>query len=168
MTFDPAERPDKRPDCENASRPVSRILVADDDPALRTMLAEALHDAGYAVLSAADGEEAWETLCRDSIDLLVTDHDMPRLTGLELLRRVRLGPLHVPVIFISGRMPGNVADLHTLLPPGIVLAKPFTLAELRADLESLLTPRPRPSLDAPQQGRFVFAQENRPGSPSPS
>jgi DNA-binding response OmpR family regulator len=116
----------------------AHILVVDDDDTIRRMLAEWLSATGYRVSTAENGEAAWEILCADRIDVLITDHDMPRLTGLDLLRRVRSGPLNLPVILISGDMPWNQPDLLSLLPPGIALEKPFTLAELHAQLRSLL------------------------------
>lgn len=107
-----------------------RILVVDDDPDLRSLLALLLLGAGYRVTCAEDGEAGWDALCASSYDGVITDQEMPRLTGLELLRRIRAGPLRLPVILISGAIPWHDADLARLLPQGLALEKPFALTEL--------------------------------------
>lgn len=116
-----------------------RILVVDDDAGLRNLMAALLRQAGHLVSCAEDGEEAWEALCSERFDAMITDHEMPRLTGLELLRRVRAAPHKMPVILISGRMPVGETDLPQLLSPGLALQKPFSLADFRARVRSILT-----------------------------
>jgi DNA-binding response OmpR family regulator len=118
----------------------SRILVVDDDPGLRTMLKTVLGSAGYRISCAEDGEEGWHALCANRFDALITDHEMPRLTGLDLLRRVRARPLNVPVILTSGRIPWDQEDLTRLLPPGLALRKPFSFVELLACVRRILAP----------------------------
>ncbi len=66
-----------------------RLLLAEDSPFFRQMIANYLASAGYEVETATDGEEAWEKLQKDNFDVLVTDIEMPRLNGLELAKRVR-------------------------------------------------------------------------------
>lgn len=68
---------------------MTTVLVADDEPGFREMMTHLLEDAGYAVLSAADGQEAWDLLESRGADLAVLDVNMPRLDGLELTRRIR-------------------------------------------------------------------------------
>jgi CheY-like chemotaxis protein len=115
------------------------ILVADRDAGVRDLLANLLRRAGYRVTCAPNGEEAWVTLCADKSDVLITDHPMPALTGLELIRRVRSGPLSaLPCILTSAKMPWKENDLLELLYPGMVLAKPFSFIELLTCVRSLL------------------------------
>ena len=66
-----------------------RVLLAEDSASTRTLLVGILETAGYEVISAADGLEAWSHLCSEPFDLLVTDIEMPRLDGLELVGRLR-------------------------------------------------------------------------------
>ena len=66
-----------------------RVLLAEDSPFFRQMIANYLESAGYEVVTAADGEEAWEKLQQGEYDVLVTDIEMPRMTGIELAKRVR-------------------------------------------------------------------------------
>ena len=127
-------------DCPGPATVAGRILIVDDDPGIRNLMARALRGAGYRISCAGDGEAGWDALCAEGFDLLITDHEMPRLTGLDLLRRVRAGSLHVPVILTSGRMPWNEKDLLQLLPPGKALEKPFMLGKLLASIRSFLTP----------------------------
>ncbi|MFO1446943.1 MAG: response regulator [Opitutaceae bacterium] len=122
---------------ETAER-VRSILVLDDDLAVRNALVETMRRAGYAVASAADGEEGWNALRRAEHDLVITDHDMPRLTGLDLVRRMRACRMDLPVILVSGRMPWEEPDLARVLIPGTAMEKPFRLADLLSTVRALL------------------------------
>ncbi|WP_022852467.1 hybrid sensor histidine kinase/response regulator [Thermodesulfatator atlanticus] len=66
-----------------------RVLLAEDSPFFRQMIANYLAASGYEVETAIDGEEAWEKLQKDQYDVLITDIEMPRMTGLELAKKVR-------------------------------------------------------------------------------
>lgn len=116
----------------------NHILIVDDDVGVRHVLEQVLCAAGYRISCAADGEEGWDALGAGDFDLLITDHDMPRLVGLDLLRRLRCGASDLPVILISGAMPWNEADLPELLQPGIALEKPFSFTTLLANVRNLL------------------------------
>jgi DNA-binding response OmpR family regulator len=122
--------------------PVSpgHILVVEDDSRIRDVVAVVLRRTGYRVSCAEDGEAGWNALCADKFDIVITDHEMPRLKGLDLLRRVRAAPLSVPVILASGRIPWHEPDLLPLLAPGEVLEKPFSATALLAMVRSFLTP----------------------------
>ena len=102
------------------------ILVADDDDTILGLVAYLLEDEGYRVLRASDGAEALACAQREDPDLIVTDIMMPRLTGVELVARLRAMPaLSVPVIFMSA-----VACPVALPPRTAYLAKPFEIAAL--------------------------------------
>lgn len=80
-----------------------RILVAEDEPDIRFFLREILGQLGAEVLSAVDGEDAWNLwFLLGPFDLLLTDQRMPRLTGMELLQRVRRDRPGFPVVVMSG------------------------------------------------------------------
>jgi len=125
--------------------PPDRILVADDDEGVRDVLASALRRAAYRVGCAHDGEAAWEALSANGYDLLITDHEMPRLTGLELLRRVRDRKPGVPVILISGTLPLDEPELLRLIEPGLALEKPFSLKDLLGAVRRVIVPSPSPA-----------------------
>jgi len=116
----------------------SHILVVDDDAEFRDILAEVLQGAGHRVSCAEDGESGWDAFCADRFDVVIIDHDMPRLTGLDLLRRVRPGSPALPVVLMSGGMPWDEADFLRLLTPGTALEKPFSSVELLATVRGLL------------------------------
>ena len=70
-----------------------KILIVDDEKIKRVTLAEDLRAQGYEVVAAADGREAWEQLQNGPFDVVVTDLKMPNLDGIELLKRIKQGPL---------------------------------------------------------------------------
>jgi len=113
---------------------ISTIVLAEDDDAVRRMMAVLLRYFGYRVLEARDGYEA-ALLCESDvvIDLLITDLTMPRVTGYELLARLsrRAAPPRVLV--------ATAAEAIEDLP---YLAKPFTPQQLRASVESALAGPP--------------------------
>ncbi len=117
-----------------------RILVVDDDDAVREALRRALQLEGYEVELASDGAEALDRLKLDSVepDALVLDVSMPRLDGLEVCRRLRRGGSKLPVLMLTAR--DEVADRVAGLDAGAddYVVKPFALEELLARLRALL------------------------------
>ena len=117
-----------------------RILVVDDDAAVRESLRRALQLEGYDVELAADGAEALDRLKLDAAgaDALVLDVSMPRLDGLEVCRRLRRSGSTVPVLMLTAR--DEVADRVAGLDAGAddYVVKPFALEELLARLRALL------------------------------
>jgi CheY-like chemotaxis protein len=89
-----------------------RVLLVEDDPALRRYLEVVLERAGYAVISASDGLEAMKSLLNTRVDVVVTDALMPNLDGYELCRFVRSSPhlSHLPIILLSALDPRNSTD----------------------------------------------------------
>jgi two-component system chemotaxis response regulator CheY len=65
------------------------ILAVDDSASMRQMVAHVLREAGYRVLEAADGDEALEVAKRNRVDVVITDHNMPRMDGISLVRMLR-------------------------------------------------------------------------------
>ncbi len=117
-----------------------RILVVDDDAAVRESLRRALQLEGYEVELAGDGAEALDRLKLDSVepDALILDVSMPRLDGLEVCRRLRRGGSELPVLMLTAR--DEVADRVAGLDAGAddYVVKPFALEELLARLRALL------------------------------
>jgi two-component system OmpR family response regulator len=116
----------------------AQILVVDDDPHHRELVARAISSAGYKAHTAQDGEEGWEALCRVKYTLVITDHEMPRLTGLKLIQRIRAVSESLPCILISGMLPEPEWILKEMVQPGAVLAKPFKVSELLGAVLGLL------------------------------
>jgi two-component system response regulator MprA len=115
-----------------------RILVVDDDPAVRESLRRALQLEGYDVALAGDGAEALGRLDGEHADAVVLDVLMPRVDGLEVCRRLRGGGHAVPVLMLTAR--DEVSDRVAGLDAGAddYLVKPFALEELLARLRALL------------------------------
>jgi CheY-like chemotaxis protein len=142
-----------------------RILVVDDEPAVREAVERALRLDGHEVSLAADGQEALSALGSRQPDAVVLDLLMPRVDGLELCRRMRGGGDRTPVLMLTAR--DAVADRVAGLDAGAddYLVKPFALEELLARVRApqRLTGRP-PSI--PLGGRPTRRSGDRcPGAP---
>lgn len=113
-----------------------RILLADDDLVTRQLISRTLQNNGYSVETAADGQEAWEWLLREFFPVLIADWMMPRVNGIELIRRVRSHTFrgYVYIIILTAR--NRRADRLTGLTSGAddFLTKPVDPAELDARL----------------------------------
>ena len=110
-------------------RPSSKtILVVDDEPVLRTIVREILHEEGYAVIEAPDGRVMLEIMARQRPDLVLMDVMMPGVDGREAYRQLRSRPEHsdIPVVMMSAAVPAHGLD------PSIAgfMAKPFDLNQL--------------------------------------
>ena len=119
----------------------ARVLVVDDDAAIRTTLARSLGAAGYAVDVAANGRDAL-TVARDRTpDLVVLDLMLPGITGLDVCRRLRAAEQHLPIVLLTAR--DAVADRVTGLEAGAddYLVKPFAFEELLARVRVCLRRR---------------------------
>ncbi|GDY23286.1 hypothetical protein LBMAG56_46330 [Verrucomicrobiota bacterium] len=122
----------------SAAHPPYRILIVDDDAAIRELTASVLTRCGYQVEAAEDGAAAWNSLQQSSYDLLVTDNHMPKVTGVELLRMVRAARLPLPVIMASGTLPHEDFTHDPLLLTAATLQKPFTAQELLGTVQAIL------------------------------
>lgn len=122
----------------NKSR--QRILYVDDEPLLRSLGQQILIRCGYEVKTADDGAEAWDALNDQKYHLLITDNQMPRLTGLELIRKMRRADVTVPVILASGTVGSLPAEDLLWLESSTMLAKPFTCEQLISVVREVLRP----------------------------
>jgi two-component system, OmpR family, response regulator MprA len=127
-----------------------RVLVVDDDPAVRDSLRRSLAFNGYEVDVAADGEEALHRLGAQRPDAVVLDVMMPRLDGLATCRALRAAGDDVPVLMLTAR--DEVSDRVAGLDAGAddYLPKPFALEELLARLRALLRRAVRSAADEDQ------------------
>ena len=115
-----------------------RVLVVDDEPAVRESISRSLRFEGYEVELAADGESALKFQAARPADAVVLDVMMPMIDGLETCRRLRASGDRVPVLMLTARR--AVGDRVTGLDAGAddYLVKPFALEELLARLRALL------------------------------
>ena len=113
-----------------------RILLAEDDAALRTYLSRALEKAGYSVVAVGSGEEAMPFLKTEIFDLLVSDIVMPQMDGIELAKRCNeLSPI-TKVMFITGFAAVSLRARNET-PQARMLSKPFHLRELVNEVDRM-------------------------------
>jgi two-component system, OmpR family, response regulator MprA len=117
---------------------MARVLVVDDEPAVRRALERALRLENHDVELAGDGEEALDALASKPADVVILDVMMPRLDGLEVCRRMRQAGDRTPILMLTAR--DAIDDRVTGLDVGAddYLVKPFALRELQARLRALL------------------------------
>ncbi|MFB6617417.1 response regulator transcription factor [Streptomyces sp. NPDC056367] len=133
----------------NPAEGEARILVVDDEPAVREALRRSLAFEGYDVQTAVDGLDALEKAASYDPDLMVLDIQMPRMDGLTAARRLRSSGSVTPILMLTAR--DTVGDRVTGLDAGAddYLVKPFELDELFARVRALLR---RSSYAAPRPG----------------
>lgn len=114
------------------------ILVVDDDADMRQLSTEALVQAGYEVDVAEDGAVAWDKLQLKSYDLLVTDNNMPKVSGVELIKQLRAAGMTLPIIMVTGILPKNEFIQYPWPQPDATLPKPYIIEELLGTVSELL------------------------------
>ena len=126
-----------------------RILVVDDEPYIRQLSTEVLIHSGYHVDAAEDGAAAWEALRANHYNLLITEHSMPKLTGVELVRKLRAARMALPVVLAATRLPTHELARNPSLQLAAMLLKPFTVEELLGTVTKVLraTDSPREQLE---------------------
>lgn len=112
--------------------------MAEDDQAICDFCAEKLADQGYRVDTAKDGAAAWDALQTNIYHLLITDHSMPKVTGVELLKKLHEARMALPVIMATGTLPKTEFIQYPWLRPSAVLIKPYTTAELLEAVKKVL------------------------------
>ena len=116
------------------------ILVADDESHIVNVVSLKLRNAGFRVLTAADGQEALEVAGAEKPDLLITDYHMPRLSGIELCRRLKQDPrtASIPAIMLTAR--GYHLEEQDHSDHGIMemMSKPFSPRHLLATVNQVL------------------------------
>jgi DNA-binding response OmpR family regulator len=127
-----------------------RILVVDDDAAFRFLLTDALQRFGYEVDVAEDGAIAWEMLRLKHYNLLITDNNMPKMTGVELLEIMHGARFVLPVIMATGKTPDDELASQSCPLPAAVLIKPFGRKLLLETVQDVLR-RANPSTPPPPQ-----------------
>ncbi len=115
-----------------------RILLVEDDDAIRQLSAKVLDRAGYEVDTAVDGLSGWVALRNHRYDLLITDNEMPGLSGFEMVRNLRSARMTLPVVLASGGMAAEQLNRNQWLQPAVTLPKPFTTDEILNTVAEIL------------------------------
>ena len=127
-----------RASTRNQKNSPQRILVVDDEADARQICIEILTGSGYVVESANDGVAGWEALQSNRYDLVITDNKMPRMSGMEMIEKLRVARMGIPVIMATGFMPTHIFDRHPSLKPDATLERPFSNDELLAAVKKIL------------------------------
>jgi len=118
-----------------------QVLVVDDEAHIVQVVSLKLRNAGYDVLTAVDGEEGYELACREKPDLIITDYQMPYMTGLELCQQLANNSetAAIPVLMLTAR--GYALDDDDLVIGNIkdVLSKPFSPRLIVGQVNKLLS-----------------------------
>jgi len=119
------------------ARGQARILLVDDEQAVQTLLTYPLRKEGYEVVGAMDGREALDRFSEERFDLVVLDIMLPKLDGIEVLRRLRIRS-QVPIIMLTAK--GDEADKIAGLEVGAddYITKPFSMREFRSRVKAAL------------------------------
>ena len=121
-----------------------RVLVADDDEAIRALICSILSDVGYNVYEACDGLEAMDSLKKRRYDVLLTDYHMPKMDGLELLDLTQAMWPDLPVIVATSDVLLTGQTTHGLLEPAYaILEKPFDRTDLLNTVRSAVGGLPK-------------------------
>ncbi len=117
-----------------------RVLVVDDEIHIVHVVAIKLRNNGYEVLSADNGAEAFELACEESPDIIVTDYQMPVMSGLEFVEKLRQRQetKDIPVIMLTARSFAIPTEQQEELRISGCLSKPFSPKELLGNIEDVL------------------------------
>ncbi len=151
---EPPHSTSESPEVGNASRQGTvpseapfhpRVLVVDDDPSVRRVVRRLLERNGHRVVEVADASTALATLARHSgsVDLVITDYAMPRMSGIELAKEVLRTFPDLPVVLASGFLDPSLVDRAREAGVFATLDKPFEQAELLELVRQALGPPPR-------------------------
>jgi len=133
------------------ANPPHQILVVDEDSDLRLLYADVLALPGYHVDAAEDGAAGWEALQANNYNLLITEHSLPKLTGVELVRKLRSARMAVPVVLAAVRLPTYELARNPSLQLAATLLKPFAVDVLLDTVKNVLraTDSPRGQIAPP-------------------
>ena len=117
---------------------MSKVLVVEDDAAILRGLADNLAHEGYEVITAANGEAAYNLQKNEKPDLLILDLMLPRMSGMELCRKLRSEGVQTPILMLTARSEESDRVLGLDLGADDYVTKPFSLRELMARVRALL------------------------------
>jgi two-component system alkaline phosphatase synthesis response regulator PhoP len=121
----------------------NKILIADDEIHIIHVVAIKLRNNGYEVVAANNGAEAYELACREKPDIVVTDFQMPLMTGIELIEKLRAqeSTRSIPVILLTARSFAISPEQQESLGVANCLSKPFSPKELLKTIQDILYQR---------------------------
>ncbi len=120
-----------------------KVLIADDEVHIIHVVAIKLRNNGYEVICASNGAEAYELACSEEPDIVITDYQMPFMTGIDLVQKLRKNDQtrHLPVILLTARSFAISDEQKESLAIEECLSKPFSPRELLKTIEDILYQR---------------------------
>jgi two-component system chemotaxis response regulator CheY len=118
-----------------------KILIADDSRVMRQIVTRTLRQAGFDghdLVEAADGQQAYDAVVNDDPDLVLSDWNMPEMTGIEVLRRLRATGMQVPFGFVTSEGTQEMRDAAEGAGALFLITKPFTAEAFRDVLDPIL------------------------------
>jgi two-component system chemotaxis response regulator CheY len=118
-----------------------KILIADDSRVMRQIVTRTLRQAGFTghdFVEAADGRQAYEAVSTEQPDLVLSDWNMPEMTGIEVLRALRSSGVDVPFGFVTSEVTQEMRQAAESAGALFLITKPFTADTFRDVLESIL------------------------------
>jgi CheY-like chemotaxis protein len=115
-----------------------RILVVDDDDDTRQLSVALLAGCGYGVEAVKDGAAGWQAIRSKSYDLVITDNRMPKMTGVEMIEKVRSACMTIPVIMATTFLPMHEFARKPWLKPDAMLQRPYSKWELLETVKNIL------------------------------
>ena len=114
---------------------MAKILIAEDEENLRELVTRMLNIFNHEVIATENGQEALNYLQSNQVDALITDEQMPKMRGYELIKTLRSNNYHLPIMLISG-----TADYKNAKEAGanMFLRKPFNISDFKSVLDELL------------------------------
>lgn len=121
----------------------NKVLVADDEIHIIHVVAIKLRNNGYEVIAANNGAEAYDLACSENPDIIVTDYQMPFVTGIELIEKLRANEQtkHTPVVLLTARSFAISEEVQASLGVAQCLSKPFSPKELLKTIQDILHER---------------------------
>jgi DNA-binding response OmpR family regulator len=120
---------------------MARIVIAEDEPDIRELIAFTLRFAGYEVITGSNGEEGYELTKKEHPDLAMFDVRMPKMTGYDACKKIKADPeiAHIPVIFLSAKGQENEIEQGLAAGAEEYLLKPFAPDQLTERVKAVLT-----------------------------
>ena len=118
-----------------------KILIADDSRVMRQIVSRTLRQAGFSghdVVEAADGRQAFDAVSAEQPDLVLSDWNMPEMTGIEVLRALRAGGVTVPFGFVTSEVTQEMRQAAEDAGALFLIAEPFTADTFRDALDPIL------------------------------
>ncbi|MEY3201547.1 MAG: hypothetical protein RIR70_1097 [Pseudomonadota bacterium] len=118
-----------------------KILIADDSRAMRQVIKFMLREAGYTghnIIEAADGQEALGLAANEAPDLIISDWNMPNMTGIEFLQKLREGGAVTPFGFVTTEVSGEMRSIAKTAGAAFLIGKPFTAQDFQLALDDYL------------------------------